>query len=102
MSNVNTDNKQKQTSLQNSTLISDACSTGEPTFPSRCFVYHQVKYKNFYILPQAYCGVFCGSRTNSDYLRIHINRLAFITEVDCAYCAVGTDCLYIIKDNFSL
>jgi len=44
MSNANTDNKQKQTSVQNSALISDALSTVEPTIPSRCFVYRQAKY----------------------------------------------------------
>jgi len=36
------------------------------------------------------------------YVYTLTNRLAFITETDCACCAVGTESLYTIKVNFSL
>ena len=65
----------------------------------------------FYVLPTQCIYVFCVDlRTNSDYFTeqtaiislYSIDCLVFITETKCVYCAVRTECFYIIQVEFSL
>ena len=55
-------------------------------------MYHQFNIQQFYVLPTQCIYVFCVDlRTNKDFSLYSINWLVFITETECAYCAVRTE-----------
>jgi hypothetical protein len=60
-------------------------------------------FTNSTFCPHSCIYVFCVDlRTNSDNSLYSINWLVFITEMECVYCAVRTECLNAIRYNLGL
>ena len=99
---------------------------GNPSKPSGHYMYRQFNSQQFYVLPTQCIYVFCVDlRTNSDYFTVQhwlvgfynwdgvclpcgtfciirsAHTLLFITQTECVYCAVRTDCLIIFRRHDS-
>ena len=82
----------------------DFLSTGlniNPLNPSGHYMYHQFNIHNSTFCPHSVfmCFVWISEQTAIISL-YNINWLVFITETECVYCAVRTECLIIIQDDF--
>ena len=72
-------------------------------FKSQEIFWHIARFntQQFYVLSTQCIYVFCVDlRTNSHYSLHSINWLVCITETECVYCAVRTECLSQIQVNY--
>ena len=79
----------------------------DPLKPSGHYMYHQFNTHKFYVLPThtVFVCFVCISEQTAIISLYSINWLAFITETECVYCAVRTECLCInnpLKPQWSL
>jgi len=59
-------------------------------------MYHQFNIQQFYVLPTQCIYVFCVDLRKTAIISLYsINRLVFVTETECVYCAVRNECLIL-------